>query len=300
MNNAGGTMKAITDEVHRRQGGSAHHLRGWLPRKRISRVATVAAVLLAGCGSSPSHAEHHAAVATVAPTTPAPTTPAPTQPAINTAQEAGTCKYVKSWLPRAWSQDPPTFTNRLALAAGNPALGALETDLSNLQTDVQILSAGQYMGTSTDLSAVERDCAAVGVKVKTPGYSPMARCWRRVRAWKDGPVKDELGSMSNALSSFNKYSNSNIYVAVVFLHIAATAAGLAQTWPIPACADPGGYWRKWLRNEQRMGTDVGSPAVAAAAGYLPNAAISDQQRAESDFHSVLSELKNTTGHRPFG
>jgi hypothetical protein len=113
-------------------------------------------------------------------------------------------------------------------------------------------------------------------------------------------VRYEISSMGNALSSFAKYSNSNIGVAVTFLHIAATAAGLAQRWPIPACADPGGYWRRYLRNEQRMGSDVGSAAEATAAGYIPNAAISDQQRAQSDFSDLRSELKYSTGHHPLG
>jgi hypothetical protein len=69
---------------------------------------------------------------------------------------------------------------------------------------------------------------------------------------------------------------------------------------MPACADPGRYWRKYLRDMARMGADAGSAAVDAGNGYLPDAAISDQQSAQSAFNNLTSELVQSTGHRPFG
>jgi hypothetical protein len=86
-----------------------------------------------------------------------------------------------------------------------------------------------------------------------------------------------------------------IGVAVIFLHIAASAAGLAQQWPHASLRGPGWLLAQVPRDMQRMGTDVGSATAAAANGYLPNAAISDQQQAQSDSSNLHSELKNSTG-----
>lgn len=252
-----------------------------------------AALLVAGCASRPMPM-HHPPTAV-----PAPVTPSSTQPVINTAQSISICKDVRRWLPAAWSQDPPHFSTQLA-SDQMKAQGTLGTDLSNLQTNLEGLSAATYMGTSTGIRAVQRDCAALGVKFKLPNVPPTGKCWHRFRKWQNGSVRFEINSMANALSSFNRNSNSNIYVAVVFLHIAANAARLAQRWPIPACADPGEYWSTYLTDEQKMGSDVGSPSSATSNGYLPDAAISDQQQAQSAFNSLQSELAQTTGHHPFG
>lgn len=250
------------------------------------------ALLVTGCGSRPIATHHQAAASSSV-------APASTQPVINTAQSISVCKDVKTWLPAAWSQDPPQFSTQL-VSGLTKTQGTLGTDLANLYTNLEQLSPGTYMGTSTGIGAVQRDCAALGVKIKLPRVPPTAKCWHHYRRWQNGPVRFEINSMGNALSSFSSNSNSNIYAAVVFLHIAANAARLAQHWPMPACADPSGYWSTYLTDEQTMGSDVGSPSSAASNGYLPDAAISDQQQAQSAFNSLQSELAQTTGHHPFG
>jgi hypothetical protein len=265
---------------------------------RIGLAATGVAVLLAGCGSASSTHHHSAASPSVAVS---PTAPAPAStPTVSTAQSIKACKDVQKWLPRAWSQDPPVFTTRLVSDTGKTHIGNLGSDLSNLQGSVQGLSEGQYLNTTTGITPVKHDCSAFRVKIKVPAYNPAARCWARFRVWKNGPVSYEISSMARALSSFSKNSNSDLYAAVVFLHIAGTAAGLAQNWPMPACADPGRYWRKYLRDTARMGADSGSAAVDAGNGYLPDAAISAQQNAQAAIHNLTSELAQSTGHHPFG
>jgi hypothetical protein len=240
------------------------------------------AVAVAACGSAPVPAHHHHAAAT------APAVAASAQPAVDTAQEERICKDLKAWLPN-WSPNPSA---RL-VSDEDHAEGTLAADLGFFLGNVQQQSSAGF-------GAVQRDCAAVGVKLKQPGISLTAKCWHRYRRWSNGPVRFEIASIGRSLSSFSRYSNSNIFVAVTFLHIASTAAGLAQRWPVPKCADPNGYWSSYLSDEQQMGSDAGSAASAAANGYLSDAAISDQQEAQSAFNSLKSELEQTTGHRPFG
>jgi len=266
--------------------------------KEIIILAAAGAVaLLAGCGGASSAIHRPASSSPAA----APATPSPSpSPSVNTTQEVSVCKDVRRWLPGAWSQDPPQLNARLTAYANGSQQTALQTDLSALDTNLFNLSPGGYMGTSTGITPVRRDCAALGVKITLPTVAPDARCRHRFRTWQDGPVQYEIDSMSNALGSFTKYSNSNIAVAVTFLKIAGTAAGLAKHWPMPSCADPGGYWHTYLKGIQATGRDAGSPSLDAALGYLPQTAISDEQNAQSAFHSLRSELTQSIQRHPFG
>jgi hypothetical protein len=178
------------------------------------------------------------------------------------------------------------------ISDGTTAQGSLGTDLSFFLANLQQQSTGGFLG-------VKQNCAALGVKLKL-GPPPTLKCWHRYRRWQDGSVKYEIASIGRSLSDFSKYSNSNLYAAVTFLDIAASAAKLAKTWPIPACADPDGYWHTYLTAEHKVASDAGSPSLVASLGYMPQSAINDQQNAQTAFNSLASELVQTTGHHPFG
>lgn len=251
------------------------------------------ALVLAGCASPATIAHHHRAAA------PAPSPSATTQPVFNTAQSRRTCRDVRAWLPAAWSEDPPHFTKRLT-GDQVKARGALGTDMAALLDGIIGLPAGQYMGTSTGILAVQDDCAVIGVKITLPHVAPTAKCWHRLRTWLQGAVHGDIGSIDSAMAVISKYSSSNIYVTVTAAHIVATAAALAQQWPIPACADPNHRWRTFLSDEVLVGSEIGTPALDAINGYIPSTAISEQQSAESAFLHLVHELAQTTGHHPFG
>ena len=252
------------------------------------------ALAVAGCTTSAAHAHHRRHVAA-----PAPSPSATTQSVVNTAQSRRTCRDVRAWLPAAWSEDPPHFTRQLT-ADQVKARGALGTDMAALLDGIIGLPPGQYMGTSTGILAIQDDCASIGVKITLPRVAPTARCWHRLHRWLSGPVQGDISSIDSSMSLVSKYSTSNIYDAVIALHLVAVASGIARSWPIPSCADPDHYWAAFLTNEIRMGNAVGSPVSDASNGYVPNAAIADQQHAQSAFSKLTRELAQTTGHHPFG
>jgi hypothetical protein len=133
-----------------------------------------------------------------------------------------------------------------------------------------------------------------------PPAVPVARCRKRLRRWLRGSVKDEIYSIEHSLSGFNQVSSSSIYAADTYLQAAALAAGLADDWPIPACADPAGDWAQFLGGITQSAAAAGTPPEVAAAGYMPQTAISDMQSADSSLGSLSAELKQTTHLNPFG
>lgn len=133
-----------------------------------------------------------------------------------------------------------------------------------------------------------------------PPAVAVATCRKRLRRWLRGSVKDEIYSIVHSLGGFNQVSSSSIYAATAYLDTAAAAAGLADDWPIPACADPGGDWASFLGGITQSAAAAGTPAEASAAGYMPQTAISDMQSADSSLRSLDSELRQTTGTSPFG
>ncbi|MHB1430626.1 MAG: hypothetical protein ACYCVZ_00700 [Streptosporangiaceae bacterium] len=256
-------------------------------------VLLAATLLAGGCAATAPRAPRHQHVAAAIPS------PSPTAPAIaDTAVNRGVCRNVRAWLPRAWSEDPPRVTNLLA-SDDAKADGSLGPELAYMVTIVVDLSPGEYMSPSTP-EPVQHYCDAIGVTIRAPRVAQTAMCWHRLHKWLSGPVNGTISSLDNALSAFSKVDTSSLYEAVTFLRIAAFAATLARRWPIPACADPNGYWATFLTQEHAMGALVGTPASAASNGYIPSAAISAQQQAQSAFSSLTAELAQTTGHRPFG
>ncbi|HUY44546.1 MAG TPA: hypothetical protein VMV92_02280 [Streptosporangiaceae bacterium] len=106
--------------------------------------------------------------------------------------------------------------------------------------------------------------------------------------------------MEGSLSLFNQEASTSTYAAVTSLHAAGMAAQLAGRWPIPECADPAGHWAAFLDDVTAEAADAGTPAQAAAQGYVPDAAVSDSQQAQSALQAVSAELKSRIGVNPFG
>jgi len=123
-------------------------------------------------------------------------------------------------------------------------------------------------------------------------------CRKRFTRWIKGDVRYEIYSIEDSLTSFNQASS--VYTAVTFLDVAAMGARLAGHWPIPAYADPGGYWQLYLGDIRQAARDAGTPPAAAAAGSVPETASADAQQMQSDLSSLISELKQTIHKNPFG
>jgi hypothetical protein len=87
-------------------------------------------------------------------------------------------------------------------------------------------------------------------------------CRQQYRTWQDDHGK-ELVAALHAVSSAE--SAGNTQVLVVALKRARPAVATAARHPMPACADPVGYWSVLLMHVNAGAASTGSPAVLRAA-----------------------------------
>jgi hypothetical protein len=118
-------------------------------------------------------------------------------------------------------------------------------------------------------------------------------CKQQYAAWKTGPARDlaqrTLGPDGKALQS--AANSEDIPATVAALKTIGNDAIRLQQYPMPACADPAGYWTRMLADMKAAGDNAGS---ASGLGALV-AAMAPMQQAQPLEAKLSAELKRTTG-----
>jgi len=110
-------------------------------------------------------------------------------------------------------------------------------------------------------------------------------CPQQYQAWKAGPA----GKLTSALNAVDSATTAgNVSVATAALKEAEPAVVRAARYPIPACADPRGYWTVLLMHVNAAAVSVRSaPGRASVALALKGVPKLERQ--------LKAELKSTAG-----
>lgn len=113
----------------------------------------------------------------------------------------------------------------------------------------------------------------------------LVNCPKEYNIWKHGPAKKLVGTLSVVDSAS---TTGDMPALVTALKQAGPAVDKAARYPIPACADPKGYWTALLMHvnaaESSKGTGVGSASITLALKGVP--------KLERELNA---ELKSTAG-----
>lgn len=112
----------------------------------------------------------------------------------------------------------------------------------------------------------------------------LVNCPLKYNAWKHGPAKRLLAALDTVESASSSGDTPALTAA---LKKAGPAVASAARYPIPACADPKGYWTALLMHVN---------AAASARSTSGSASITPALRAVPAIeHKLRAELKTTTG-----
>lgn len=115
-------------------------------------------------------------------------------------------------------------------------------------------------------------------------------CKQQYQDWEAGPAKagaQKVTADANALSS----AGGDIPVMVGDLKALGADATAMQAYPMPACADPAGYWAQVLNSMKAAGDNAGS-ATGLAALVLAEAPLKQVPALQS---KLAAELAKTIG-----
>lgn len=114
-------------------------------------------------------------------------------------------------------------------------------------------------------------------------------CHQQYQAWKTGPAKAAEKRLAKALDSLQS-AGDDLVLTTDGLKRAGRIAHQLQAYPMPACADPAGYWKKTLADIRASGdnasTSSGLGAVLLAMAPLKKAPALEKK--------LGAELKTTT------
>lgn len=114
-------------------------------------------------------------------------------------------------------------------------------------------------------------------------------CHQQYEAWKTGPAKAEAKKLAGALRALQS-AGEDLVLVTDSLKRAGRIAHQLQAYPMPACADPAGYWRKTLA-DIRAGGDNASTSSGLGAVLL---AMAPLKKAPALERKLAAELKTTT------
>ena len=113
----------------------------------------------------------------------------------------------------------------------------------------------------------------------------LVNCPKEYEAWTRGPARDLLSAL-NAVDSANAAGDTS--ALVVALKQTSPAVGEAAHSPMPACADPKGYWTALLMH-------VNAAASTGASGARPASVTVAMKGVPKIERELRTELKTTTG-----
>lgn len=101
--------------------------------------------------------------------------------------------------------------------------------------------------------------AATAAAAHSAAAAPGQSCKQQYQAWKNGPalpVSKKLTTALNAAQSDDAIPN--VPETLKDLQAAGSAAAELARYPIPKCADPGGYWAEILSHIKAAGDNAAS------------------------------------------
>jgi|SRR5580698_3301178 hypothetical protein len=113
----------------------------------------------------------------------------------------------------------------------------------------------------------------------------LVNCPKEYEAWTRGPARDLLSAL-NAVDSANATGDTS--ALVVALKQTTPAVDKAARSPMPACADPKGYWTALLMH-------VNAAASTGASGARPASVTVAMKGVPKIERELRTELKTTTG-----
>jgi hypothetical protein len=162
-----------------------------------------------------------------------------------------------------------------------PAQHKLLTGILALAAVVVIAVAAVALGGTSKPSAA----AAAAAKTET--------CKQQYAVWKTGPAKAGADKIVADLGKLQSAANAeDIPETDADLKAAGDDANALKAYPMPACADPAGYWPQVLTDIKAGGDNVGS-ASGLGGMILAMAPLKMVQQLET---KLGAELKRTTAH----
>jgi hypothetical protein len=132
--------------------------------------------------------------------------------------------------------------------------------------------------------------ASAGPGAGSPAPVRSPSCLQQYRVWGSGPEHAAGENLTAALNGLQAASSaSDIPATSAALKRAGMAARTLEHYPIPACADPQGYWHAVLLRIEaaadHAGTSNGQAALALAGGVLRQLPVLERK--------LATELKGT-------
>jgi hypothetical protein len=131
--------------------------------------------------------------------------------------------------------------------------------------------------------------AASTSSAATPAAS--ASCAQQYHAWKYGPARAQGKRLAKALESVQSAGSSDDMALMgAGLKRSGRLAHELQAYPMPACADPAGYWKRSLADIRAAGDNAGTATgfMGLIAAEVPLKKVPALER------KLSAELKTTT------
>jgi hypothetical protein len=142
-----------------------------------------------------------------------------------------------------------------------------------LAAGLALTACGSGGGSAASAGPSKRPAASAGSGAGPVASAASPGCLAQYRLWASGPAHaagDNLTAALNGLASAS--AASDIATAGAALRRAGTAARSLGHYPIPACADPKGYWHAVLLRIEAAadsaGTSNGQGTLAIAQGVM--------------------------------
>jgi hypothetical protein len=138
--------------------------------------------------------------------------------------------------------------------------------------------------------------AAPAATASPPATHPAAQaaalsCKQQYTAWKLGPARAKGKQLTSTLHAVQTAAASeDVPALTAALKTAGAAAASLDQYPMPACADPRGYWNAILARIRAAGDNAGSTSGLAAL-ILAEAPLNDLSGLEA---KLTAELKHST------
>jgi hypothetical protein len=155
--------------------------------------------------------------------------------------------------------------SEFAKAAADCQAGASSNDSALLTSASAAISAG-----STDLGTFESETE--DAQTKQLRSQQASQCKQLYQAWKDGPAHTALSQFLAALGAVPEInSGTNLSAAAAAAEQAAQPTAQLAGFPVPACADPAGYFAKIVStvDAAAAGATTAASQSAAAQALAP-------------------------------
>ena len=126
-----------------------------------------------------------------------------------------------------------------------------------------MLAAG--CATTTAPTTTVRATAGPATAAAHAAAAPRPSCTQQYTAWQHGPARATGKKLGNALTAVQDASgNSDLPALTSALETAGADAAAARPYPMPACADPAGYWGQMLAHIRAAGDNAGTASGLSA------------------------------------